>query len=112
MGGGTGKDAVNHRLRPIKALAQMMSEYVAQNKDPGDLRAPEGKGSDRATPRKKGEEKGGGDPSPTTFFRLLTPFPFTYRSPVVLTSHIPQSHRYLAVDLKSYLLIYTWIFLN
>ncbi|XXH00325.1 hypothetical protein Hte_006668 [Hypoxylon texense] len=64
MGGGTGKDAVNHRLRPIKALAQMMSEYVAQNKDPGDLKLPEGKGSDRATPRKKAEEKREGDASP------------------------------------------------
>ncbi|KAI6090909.1 hypothetical protein F4821DRAFT_255656 [Hypoxylon rubiginosum] len=56
MGGGTGKDAVNHRLRPIKALAKMMSQYVAQNKDPGDLKMPEGKGADRTQiPKDEGE---------------------------------------------------------
>ncbi|KAI1776049.1 hypothetical protein F4818DRAFT_440425 [Hypoxylon cercidicola] len=48
MGGGTGRDAVNHRLRPIKALAKMMSQCVAEGKDPGDLKLPV-----------KGGEKGG-----------------------------------------------------
>ncbi|KAI0167123.1 hypothetical protein GGR52DRAFT_575085 [Hypoxylon sp. FL1284] len=47
LGGGTGKDAINHRLRPIKALAQQMSQYVAQNKDPGTLKIPGGKASEK-----------------------------------------------------------------
>ncbi|KAI0403632.1 hypothetical protein F4802DRAFT_598830 [Xylaria palmicola] len=37
MGGGTTKDAVNHRLRPIKQLAKMQATCVKQGEDPGEL---------------------------------------------------------------------------
>lgn len=84
MGGGTGKDAVNHRLRPIKALAKMMSQYVAQNKDPGDLKMPEGKGADR-TQIPKDE---GGDTSLTTLSHVFAPFPLLSLSSGRFTTRI------------------------
>ncbi|KAI1339065.1 hypothetical protein F5Y15DRAFT_384700 [Xylariaceae sp. FL0016] len=37
MGGGATKDAVNHRLRPIKQLAKMQATALANNEDPGNL---------------------------------------------------------------------------
>ncbi|KAI1117191.1 hypothetical protein F5Y14DRAFT_448126 [Nemania sp. NC0429] len=37
MGGATTKDAINHRLRPIKQLAKMQAACVAKGEDPGDL---------------------------------------------------------------------------
>ncbi|KAI0471075.1 hypothetical protein GGR56DRAFT_128563 [Xylariaceae sp. FL0804] len=37
VGGGATKDAINHRLRPLKQLAKMQAAYVAENRDPGEL---------------------------------------------------------------------------
>ncbi|KAI8630146.1 hypothetical protein F5Y19DRAFT_474533 [Xylariaceae sp. FL1651] len=37
VGGDTTKDAVNHRLRPIKQLAKMQAACVKADKDPGEL---------------------------------------------------------------------------
>ncbi|KAI0019654.1 hypothetical protein F4780DRAFT_780319 [Xylariomycetidae sp. FL0641] len=37
IGGGTTKDSINHRLRPIKKLAAMQAKSVESGADPGDL---------------------------------------------------------------------------
>ncbi|CAJ2508000.1 Uu.00g091860.m01.CDS01 [Anthostomella pinea] len=37
VGGGTTKDSVNHRLRPIKQLAKMQAACVGKGEDPGEL---------------------------------------------------------------------------
>lgn len=37
VGGGASKDAINHRLRPIKQLAKMQAACVKNGEDPGEL---------------------------------------------------------------------------
>ncbi|KAI1283649.1 hypothetical protein F5Y07DRAFT_394550 [Xylaria sp. FL0933] len=37
VGGGATKDAINHRLRPIKQLAKMQATCIRKGEDPGDL---------------------------------------------------------------------------
>ncbi|KAI0434516.1 hypothetical protein F5Y09DRAFT_233784 [Xylaria sp. FL1042] len=37
VGGGATKDAINHRLRPIKQLAKMQVACIRKGEDPGDL---------------------------------------------------------------------------
>ncbi|GAW16961.1 hypothetical protein ANO14919_064090 [Xylariales sp. No.14919] len=37
VGGGSTKDAINHRLRPVKQLAKMQATCVKKGEDPGDL---------------------------------------------------------------------------
>ncbi|KAI0532504.1 hypothetical protein GGR58DRAFT_523016 [Xylaria digitata] len=42
VGGGATKDAINHRLRPIKQLAKMQATCVSKGEDPGELPADKG----------------------------------------------------------------------
>ncbi|KAF2969398.1 hypothetical protein GQX73_g4175 [Xylaria multiplex] len=37
VGGGATKDAINHRLRPIKQLAKMQASCLSKGEDPGEL---------------------------------------------------------------------------